>query len=49
MKIIKFLEKKKVIQAANLLANAKYAIALTGAGVSTESGIPDFRGEGGIW
>ncbi|MBY9009778.1 MAG: NAD-dependent deacylase [Candidatus Lokiarchaeota archaeon] len=49
MKIINLLEKKKIQQAANLLFNSKEAIALTGAGISTESGIPDFRSEGGIW
>ncbi|HMM48771.1 MAG TPA: NAD-dependent protein deacylase [Miltoncostaeaceae bacterium] len=34
---------------ARLLADAGHAVVLTGAGVSTESGIPDFRSAGGIW
>jgi len=46
MKIINLLEKKNIQKAASLLFNSKEAIALTGAGISTESGIPDFRSEG---
>lgn len=38
-----------VQRAAEILASARSAIALTGAGVSAESGIPTFRGEGGLW
>ncbi|NHJ22404.1 MAG: NAD-dependent deacylase [Candidatus Lokiarchaeota archaeon] len=49
MKVVRLIEKKKIQKAASLLLNSKEAIVLTGAGVSTESGIPDFRGEGGIW
>jgi len=31
------------------IAAADRTVAFTGAGVSTESGVPDFRSEGGIW
>ncbi len=36
-------------QIANWLQTAQRAIAFTGAGISTESGIPDFRSPGGVW
>ena len=36
-------------KAATDLSEAKMATALTGAGISTESGIPPFRGKGGLW
>src|SRR3984893_5896836 len=32
-----------------LIGSAKRSVAFTGAGISTESGIPDFRSPGGIW
>jgi NAD-dependent deacetylase len=32
-----------------LVRGAKRGVALTGAGISTESGIPDFRSPGGLW
>jgi NAD-dependent deacetylase len=34
---------------ARLIERAKRAVVFTGAGISTESGIPDFRSPGGIW
>jgi NAD-dependent deacetylase len=34
---------------AQLIADAERAVVFTGAGISTESGIPDFRGPGGVW
>ncbi|MCD6375589.1 MAG: NAD-dependent deacylase [Caldisericaceae bacterium] len=36
-------------QAAQLILQAKYLVAFTGAGISVESGIPPFRGPGGLW
>ena len=33
----------------DMIASAKRIVAFTGAGISTESGIPDFRSPGGIW
>jgi NAD-dependent deacetylase len=33
----------------DLLADASSVLAFTGAGISTESGIPDFRSPGGVW
>jgi len=39
----------RIKQAAEDLAAAENVTALTGAGISTESGIPPFRGKGGLW
>jgi NAD-dependent deacetylase len=36
-------------QAAGILRRARRVAALTGAGVSAESGVPTFRGAGGLW
>jgi len=41
--------KKAVEQVGRWLAEAERAVAFTGAGISTESGIPDFRSPGGVW
>jgi NAD-dependent deacetylase len=35
--------------AVDLLRRSRRIVALTGAGVSTESGLPDFRSPGGLW
>ena len=36
-------------QFRQLLEDSQYSVVFTGAGISTESGIPDFRSPGGIW
>jgi NAD-dependent deacetylase len=38
-----------VTEAARLIRYARYLTAFTGAGISVESGIPPFRGAGGLW
>ncbi|MFQ5875783.1 MAG: Sir2 family NAD-dependent protein deacetylase, partial [Dehalococcoidia bacterium] len=41
---------QRIKKAADLIVNAKYVVALTGAGISTPSGIPDFRSpDSGLW
>lgn len=39
----------QIRQLKSMLENCKRAVVFTGAGISTESGIPDFRSPGGIW
>jgi NAD-dependent deacetylase len=39
----------EIDEAARAVAEARYVVALTGAGLSVESGIPPFRGPGGLW
>jgi len=36
-------------KAARVILESNLTIALTGAGISVESGIPDFRSKGGLW
>ena len=38
-----------VEQVATWVATSRKVVVLTGAGISTESGIPDFRSPGGVW
>ncbi len=40
---------EEIRRATELLARARRPVAFTGAGVSAESGIPTFRGSGGLW
>ncbi len=41
--------KKRIETAARWLKESNFALALTGAGISVESGIPAFRGAQGLW
>jgi NAD-dependent deacetylase len=38
-----------VREATRLIRSAKHLTAFIGAGISVESGIPPFRGDGGLW
>lgn len=38
-----------IVRLADLMARARCPVVFTGAGVSTESSIPDFRSPGGVW
>ena len=40
---------EEIEQLAQLIGESRKTIVFTGAGISTESGIPDFRSPGGIW
>lgn len=40
---------EKIEELWQLIRQSRYSVALTGAGVSTLSGIPDFRSETGLW
>jgi NAD-dependent deacetylase len=40
---------REIAKLAELIARSNRVVVFTGAGISTESGIPDFRSPGGIW
>jgi NAD-dependent deacetylase len=39
----------EIVALARMIADADRVVVFTGAGISTESGIPDFRSPGGVW
>jgi len=41
--------REEIRKAAEIICQAPKTVALTGAGISVESGIPDFRSVGGLW
>lgn len=43
------MDMKTIDQIVALMARSKNTVVVTGAGISTEAGIPDFRGENGIY
>ncbi len=43
------MDSRKLSLLASWMKQSKYTVVLTGAGMSTESGIPDFRSAGGWW
>ena len=48
--IIEDLSRREALEGpARRLAGSRKAVAITGAGISVESGIPDFRSPGGVW
>ncbi|MCP3874331.1 MAG: sigma factor regulator FecR [Desulfobacteraceae bacterium] len=40
---------EKITLVANKIKDSKHLVIFTGAGISTESGIPDYRSQGGLW
>ena len=42
-------QQEAIERASQLVAQSRYLVALVGAGLSAESGIPTYRGEGGLW
>ena len=43
------MNQKLLDKARSLIEKSSFIVAFTGAGISTESGIPDFRSPGGLW
>ena len=43
------IDTEKLSEAAKIIKNSNYIVVFSGAGISTESGIDDFRSPGGLW
>ncbi|HEX5691725.1 MAG TPA: NAD-dependent deacylase, partial [Roseiflexaceae bacterium] len=43
------MDQRAIACAAEIICGARRVVALTGAGISVPSGIPDFRSHGGLW
>lgn len=43
------LQQRAIEEASRIIHQSRHVVALVGAGMSVESGIPPFRGEGGLW
>ncbi|MFX0139573.1 MAG: NAD-dependent deacetylase, partial [Candidatus Hodarchaeota archaeon] len=43
------IDEEKLSKAVFIIKNSKHIIVFSGAGISTESGIDDFRSPGGLW
>ena len=43
------IEEQHLLELRRMIQDARRVVVITGAGISTESGIPDFRGPNGIW
>jgi len=47
--MLRTMDTKKPVKIAEAILESGKTVVLTSAGISTESGIPDFRSRGGIW
>jgi len=47
--MVRFEMEEQLRTVANILKDSRIVVALTGAGISAESGIPTFRGKDGLW
>jgi NAD-dependent deacetylase len=47
--VVEFADDQEIAAAAEAVAASDRVVVLTGAGISTDSGIPDFRGPNGVW